>query len=1241
MQNYLNNTFSDANSKRELTLTKELPLHLTEMSILKPKSMIRFYNLIAGRLQHKTLKSQCWAWGVTLMLLIVATTNSYTQCAQSNMACNDFVQVSLDDSCMVRVLPDMILEGALAADSFYRVTVWDGSLPLGDTLTDFYVNRRLEVSVRCLESGVSCWGYISLEDKKSPEVEVFPPMVMVDCDEAADNLTNPFAYVDSFFVDNGGCEKIDTLILMEETVNENGSCGVDGVIKTITRTFIATDKAGNIGSATQQIVVKKGELSDIEYPRDTVISCLDLPANGFDPAIFGEPTSEGCDIFKATHTDTHFPLCGGSFKVLRTWTVVDWCDGRDTTIQQILEALDTVPPVWNMNFETMEGSTYTGSQSCEGSITIPLEEYAAASDLCYALQPDDYKVTYKLGDTTTMSGFEDQIRTDVTVATNGDVTIDNLPLGTHMIVVTATDACGNSSTGSRLFTIRDNTPPNAICERITTAVLDFNGLGEMMAISLDDNSFDNCAIDRFEVKRLNSFCDGFEDDLMFGPSIHFCCEDIPNNPIKVVLRVYDMNDKASDCIVDVEVQDKRPVSLVCEPDVIVNCDFNFNNLEERLGTPTVLAEVCNLEDPVLEPFTPIVDDCGNGEFYVTWTVSDMNGVRDSCKQKVTVRNLSTPTITIPNNINVEGCDASQAHPKFIDSEPIIEEEDCEMTASSWTDEVDDTPNSGCIRITRQWVVIDWCTFDATDPSTFLRTGTQIVTLVDNEAPMIIECPEDFTVFAQPNQCEAMVSLPIRASDNCTLSDDLVYVYAIDLDNDGSIDVNGDTNDASENYQVGTHRISWTVTDRCGNVQNSCAYDFTVMTSDSLTVCDNTANISALIQGQLRDENNVKVPNVKISLKDRSTGNIVDINSDNNGQYQFSGLEGGRNYDINAELSGNDGLGISALDMLIIQRHILGLSSFNSPYQLLAADVNNSKSVSASDLVLLQKIILGFETTMTANDPWKFIPSDFTFDTNNPFDYPEIFSTGSLNGGVNGFDFIGLKVGDVDGNAFPALLNLSTDPRSRVNVMYDIGQVSENVYKVDFHLAQKMDITGFQLSIVADGISLSDRENGSVELSNNNIAVNDNQIKISWISSVPQSLGEENMFSFLLDGKQIESLELGKGLNAELYDDELNRYQITLKKEQDQVIKRSLEVFQNTPNPFEETTSISFMIPEKDMVTFKVYDMTGKVLVSKRATFDRGINQIELNKNELSSTGVLYYTIETSSDMKGQRMILLH
>ena len=1242
MQNYFNNSFSEAYSQRELTLTKELPLHLTEMSILKPKSMTRFYNLIAGRFQPKTFLGRCWTWGVTLMLLMVATTNSYTQCAQSNMACNDFVQVSLDDSCMVRVVPDMILEGALAADSFYRVTVWDGSLPIGDELSDFYVNRRLEVSVRCLESGVSCWGYISIEDKKAPEVEIFPPMVMVDCDEAANNLTNPFAYIDSFLVDNGGCEKIDTLILMEEIVNENGSCGVNGILKTITRTYIATDKAGNVGSATQQVVVKTGELSDVEYPRDTVISCLDLPSNGFDPAIFGEPISNGCDIFKSTYTDTHFPLCEGSFKVLRTWTVVDWCDGRDTTVQQILEALDTTAPVWNMNFETMEGTTYTGSQACEGSITIPLEEYAAATDLCYDLKPEDYVVTYKLGDTNSMSGFEDQIRTDVTVLTpNRDVRIDNLPLGTHMIVVTATDACGNSSTGSRLFTIIDNTPPNAICERITTAVLDFNGLGEMMAISLDDNSFDNCAIDRFEVKRLNSTCDGFEDDLDFGPSVHFCCDDIPNNPIKVVLRVYDRNDRISDCVVDVEVQDKRPVSLTCMPDVTVNCDFNFNNLEERLGTPTVVADVCNLEDPVLQPFTPVVDDCGNGEFYVTWTISDLNGIRDSCQQKVIVRNLSTPTVVIPSNINIEGCDASQAHPKFIGSEPVITDQDCEMTASSWTDEVDETPNSGCIRITRRWVVIDWCTFDATDPTTFLRTGTQIVTLTDNEAPMIIDCPSDFTVVAQPNQCEAMVSLPILANDNCTLSEDLGYAYAIDLDKDGSIDANGDTNDASDNYKVGTHRISWTVTDRCGNVQNVCAYDFTVMTADSLTNCDNTGNIASVIQGQLSDENNVVVPNVKISLSDIATGAIVDINTDNNGQYQFNGLEAGRSYSIDAELNGNDGLGISALDMLIIQRHILGLSTFDSPYQIIAADVNNSKSVTASDLVLLQKLILGFESEMTGNDPWKFVPRNFTFDVSNPFDYPDVFNTGSLREGVNEFDFIGLKVGDVDGNAFPALLNLTTDPRSRVKLIYDIGQVSDNMYKVDFRLGQEMDVTGMQLSIAAEEIELSDRENGTVELANDNIAMNDGQIKISWISVDPQQLGEEKIFSFLLTGDQLTSLQLGSGLKAEMYDDELNRYKISLEKEEKEVASRKLEVFQNTPNPFDEITHISFMIPERDQVTLKVFDMTGKILVTKRGTFDRGINQMELNKNEITSTGVLYYTIETSSDIKGRRMILLH
>ena len=1322
-------------SAKALCLCGHILNPLTQMlQRIKPKSMTRFYNLIAGRDWHKS-----WTWGITFILLVTAITNSYTQCDQLDMACNDFVQVSLDNDCQVVIRPDMVLEGGIAHDSFYRVTVWDGSVPIGDTITDFYVNRRLEVSIRCKATGVSCWGYIGIEDKLSPVVEIFPPMVMVDCNEAdgllevTDSTGNPFAFIDSFFVDNGGCEKIDTLILMEEVEQNNGDCGRDGVIKTLTRTFIVTDNAGNVGSAQQVIVVKKGELSDVSYPRDTVISCIDLPANGFDPDIFGSPSAPGCDIFKSFYTDTRFPLCGGSFKILRTWIVVDWCEGKDTSVTQILESLDTLPPVWNMNFEISPGSTYAGSQACIGSITVPLEEYAAATDLCYALKIDDYKVRYRKGDLNAPDGFEAQIRTDVTIWPNGDALISDLPLGVHQIIITATDACGNSDSAVRQFSIEDNTPPNAVCESITTAVVDFNGISELMAFTLDDHSFDNCGIDRFKVKRLDTFCAGFEDDLIFGPSVHFCCDDIPDT-ISVVLRVYDQNDRYSECIVDVMVQDKRPVNLICGPDVEVNCDFNFNNLAARLGTPSVQADVCTLDEPQLHMPEIVMDDCGNGMFFAKWTISDFSSIRDSCFQKITIRNFSNPTITIPGSINREGCDATQAHPKFINSEPTFVGVDCEMMASSWIDDVDEDPNSGCIKISRKWTVIDWCTFDATNVNTILSQGTQIVTLTDNEDPVVLDCPASVEVVDSDDNCFHFVDLLLRASDNCTLSEELSYAYAIDLFKDGTIDTLGNTADASEIYPVGTHHISWTVTDRCGNINSTCEYDFSVLNAfgsgfsgtesislniqnnmmislsiqtlmanvdincldglslsfsdtedqqeivydcddlddgvsdtvqqilyvsdgqgnargevtievlltDNTNVCPDLNGVAALIRGVLADENNVVVPNVSVTLRDRLTGAISDVTTNNQGEYLFDGLTEGRSYDVLPKLEGNDVLGISTIDMLQIQRHILGLASFTSPYKILAADINNSKGISASDLVLIQKLILGFDNVMTNNDPWKFVPGEFIFDSNSPFDYPEEFNTGAISSGFNTVNFVGVKVGDVNGNAFPALLNLGTDPRSKVNVKYSIGQVSDNLYKVDFKLANDMNITGLQMSIKSNGIELVERDNGTVDLRNANIAVKDDQIKISWISPYGTDMAEDEiMFTFLISGRHIDKLWLDNRFSAELYDGDLESHKISLEKDGIERIERGLEVFQNQPNPFSESTSISFMLPEKDYISLKVYDINGRILLETDGTYDRGINHIDIKKEDINGTGVLYYTIETSSEIKGQRMILLH
>ena len=71
-------------------------------------------------------------------------------------------------------------------------------------------------------------------------------------------------------------------------------------------------------------------------------------------------------------------------------------------------------------------------------------------------------------------------------------------------------------------------------------------------------------------------------------------------------------------------------------------------------------------------------------------------------------------------------------------------------------------------------------------------------------------------------------------------------------------------------------------------------------------------------------------------------------------------------------------GVSTLDLVRIQKHLLGIEALSSPYDLIAADANNSESVSAIDLVELRKLILGIYTELPANQSWRFVDKGFLF-----------------------------------------------------------------------------------------------------------------------------------------------------------------------------------------------------------------------------------------------------------------------
>jgi len=79
---------------------------------------------------------------------------------------------------------------------------------------------------------------------------------------------------------------------------------------------------------------------------------------------------------------------------------------------------------------------------------------------------------------------------------------------------------------------------------------------------------------------------------------------------------------------------------------------------------------------------------------------------------------------------------------------------------------------------------------------------------------------------------------------------------------------------------------------------------------------------------------------------------------------------------------------------------------------------------------------------------------------------------------------------------------------------------------------------------------------------------------------------------------------------------------------------------NSPNPFRETTTISYTLPENDLVTIKVYNLLGKLvrtLVNEPQTMGR--HEVVFEKDGLPG-GMYFYTLQAGKKQKSQAMVIV-
>jgi hypothetical protein len=310
-------------------------------------------------------------------------------------------------------------------------------------------------------------------------------------------------------------------------------------------------------------------------------------------------------------------------------------------------------------------------------------------------------------------------------------------------------------------------------------------------------------------------------------------------------------------------------------------------------------------------------------------------------------------------------------------------------------------------------------------------------------------------------------------------------------------------------------------------------------------------------------------------------------------------------------------------------------------------------VTTADLLELRKLILGIDEQLNTNESWKFLTAGTEFDNPyQPWNFDYKYITDSLYFGLDSLDFIAVKIGDLNRSATiynPASgLKYRNEPVKNFVVSNSLFE-KDDLINVPVKVENFETLTGFQFTFEFDPdvLSFNGIENSKISLSSSNMnlmRVADGIITFSWNDGKGVSIKpEEELFRFrfkaVSKGSLDESVSISSKLTkAEIYDEVLSVSGLNLRFEGRNY--ENMNVYQNSPNPFSEGTDISFYLPYDDLISFKVFNSTGKTYINNQGHYSKGQNTITISNSDLDEPGVYFYEIKNNKTTVLKKMILI-
>ena len=502
-----------------------------------------------------------------------------------------------------------------------------------------------------------------------------------------------------------------------------------------------------------------------------------------------------------------------------------------------------------------------------------------------------------------------------------------------------------------------------------------------------------------------------------------------------------------------------------------------------------------------------------------------------------------------------------------------------------------------------WKVTDGCGNVASCETTFM--------VVDQKAPTPY-CVSISTALMANGGVELWaIDFDLGAFDNCTAQEDLRFTFSSTApENDSSYDA-ALRSSSMEFNTAGVISVDVYVWDELGNS------DFCTVT---LTVIDNNGSGSRAA-GITATELGNGVSEAEVLIEANISEYPLTVATSATGDYAFDSNPNGIDYEITVNKNDDHTNGVSTLDLVLIQRHIVGFTNLDSPYKVIAADINADDKVSSIDIVELRKLILGVQDEFNNNTSWRFVDGTQTFaDITSPFPVDESRVISNLTVDMNEENFVAVKVGDVNATATHNVAGATTEVRSGTSMLLEVSdravvageQVEISVSSADFNA-----VSGLQMTVEFNGLTFNDVSGKAIAVGASNVGViSDNVITMSWNSNTAVTTTDELFVITAVatqNGNISEMIKVtDRVITPEVYvGSSLETLNVELGIRGSNGLALANELMQNEPNPFKQSTAISFNLATAGKASLTIRDVAGKVIRTVNGEYAAGMNTISI------------------------------